>query len=92
MGVWVPNAYGNDMQMRLCIIKRFVCYPFIVTFRRRRVGNKACAFNIPPSEIWAESGLRKGCYLFLNVYIHTVSHRSEYTPHIFVNMLLYNFM
>ncbi len=59
------------MQMRLCIIKRFVCYPFIVTFRRRRVGNKACAFNIPPSEIWAESGLRKGCYLFLNVYIYT---------------------
>ncbi len=57
----MPNVDGNYMQIRLCIIKRFACYPFIVASRRRRVGNKACAFtfNIPPTEIWAESGLRR---------------------------------
>ncbi len=27
--------------------------------------------------------------LYIYIYIHTVSHRSEYTPHIFVNTLLY---
>ncbi len=33
--------------------------------------------------------IRKNKY----IYIHsTVSHRSEYTPHIFVNILLYIFM
>ncbi len=31
-------------------------------------------------------------YIFAALYSHTVSHRSENTPHIFVNILLYLFM
>ncbi len=28
-------------------------------------------------------------YIYIYIYIYTVSHRSEYTPHIFVNILLF---
>ncbi len=31
----------------------------------------------------------KYIYIYIYIYIHTVFHRSEHTPHIFVNMLLY---
>ncbi len=30
--------------------------------------------------------------VYIYIYTHTVSHRSEYTPHIFVNIVLYLFM
>ncbi len=33
-----------------------------------------------------------GCHQELYIYIYTVSHRSDYTPYIFVNILLYIFM
>ncbi len=31
-------------------------------------------------------------HIYIYIYIYIVSHRSEYTPHIFVNILLYLFM
>ncbi len=31
-------------------------------------------------------------YIYEYIYTYTVSHRNEYTPHIFVNILLYFFM
>uniref|UniRef100_A0A672RK64 Transient receptor potential cation channel subfamily V member 1-like n=1 Tax=Sinocyclocheilus grahami TaxID=75366 RepID=A0A672RK64_SINGR len=36
--------------------------------------------------------IHESIYIYIYIYIYTVCHRSEYTPHIFVNILLYLFM